>query len=144
MMKEMDMTCVAKIMVKHTAKNGYTWGRTWQLFDGNRAFGIVTWNDYWKANKFQVSFYSPLGEDFGYNGFKDFDNINDALAYAKEHKDENIKYTLEMVDETIARLKKARYGDEMSDDFFYSNGKGREYDRKERILKQLRARVSND
>ena len=141
MMKEMDMTCVAKITQKYTDKSGNTWSKSWELFDGDRAFGIMTWNSYWKGKPFMVSFYSPLGKDFGLNGTMSFIDVYQALEYAKKHKDENSSYTIEMVDDMIDKLKKARYGDEMSDDFFYTNGKGREYDRKELILKQLKSKL---
>ena len=135
------MTCKAVKIEELKNRTHGVWYKKWALYDGDRCFGEMV-NNIYSANQFTVYFFSALGKDFGVTGFKAFPSRDQALAYARENKDCNVSYTLEMVDHQLALLKDTRYQEEMSDDFFYTNGKGDRYDRKERELLRMRAQLT--
>ena len=135
------MTCKAVKIEELKNRTHGVWYKKWALYDGDRCFGEMV-NNIYSADQFTVYFFSALGKDFGVTGFKAFPSRDQALAYARENKDCNVSYTLEMVDHHLALLKDSRYQEEMSDDFFYTNGKGDRYDRKERELLRMRAQLT--
>ena len=135
------MTCKAVKIEELKNRTHGVWYKKWALYDGDRCFGEMV-NNIYSADQFTVYFFSALGKDFGVTGFKAFPSRDQALAYARENKDCNVSYTLEMVDHQLALLKDTRYQEEMSDDFFYTNGKGDRYDRKERELLRMRAQLT--
>lgn len=138
MKTEMNMTCVAKLTNKNIDRDGTVWLKEWALFDGDREFGNMIWHK--NLDKpFKVWFHSPLGKDFGVIGFNMFNDAFEALAYAKENKDCNKTYTMAMVEDRLAKLKEYRRQEEMSDDYFYSNGKGRIFDERRNQLLRLKS-----
>jgi hypothetical protein len=133
------MTCKAVKIDELKNRTHGVWYKKWELRDGDRCFGEMVNNIYSSdCTQFTVYFFSALGKDFGVTGFKAFASRDEALAYARDNKDCNVSYTLAMVDHHLALLKDSRYQEEMSDDFFYTNGKGDRYDRKERELLRMR------
>lgn len=134
------MTCIAKATNKRTDKSGNTWSKEWALFDGGREFGIMVWNKHWDK-PFQVMFHSPLGKNFGITGVMECTDVNKALAYAKENKDQNKTYTMAMVEHQLETLREYRYQEETSNDLFYVSGLASSYDARERELNMLRARL---
>lgn len=139
MKTEMNMTCMAKLIGKNVDRDGTIWLKEWALMDGDREFGNMIWNKRSTDKPFTIMFYSPLGKDFGVTGTKTFTDVDEALAYAKENKDCNKTYTMAMVEDRLAKLKEYRRQEEMSDDYFYSNGKGRMYDERQNQLLRLKS-----
>lgn len=132
------MTCIAKATNKRYDKNGVTWFKEWALFDGDREFGVMVWNKHWDKS-FQVMFHSPLGKRFGIAGVMEFTDVSEALAYARENKDQNKTYTMAMVEHHLEKLREYRYQEEMSNDFFYVSGMAASYDARKRELMRLKS-----
>ncbi len=134
------MTCIAKLVTKYSDDKREWSMKTWVLYDGDRAFGEMVFNSAW-AYPYQVHFYSPLGAEFGGNGFKSFPTHEHALVYAREGKDQNLTYTKEMVEERLRLVLEDRAREEMSNDWFYTQRRDRFYDQRIAKLNQLLANV---
>lgn len=124
-------------------KSGRVWMKRWELFvDGNpESQGCVIYNDYWtekaQGGNYALYIYSPLGGDYGCIFDQMFKTREEALQKARIEIENKPSVTVEMITDTIAKLKESRYQKEMSDDFAYSNGSIDRIDRKINHLKRL-------
>jgi hypothetical protein len=109
------------------------WYKVWSLQDSSRkAYGRMVYNGHRVA--YTVEIFSPVHEELGNIGCKEFKVRNEALTWARKVIEDLPEPTIPNYEAAIQLVKDSRYQDEMADDFAYSNGKIARWDRIERAL----------
>jgi hypothetical protein len=111
---------------------------TWHLLDeAGHLYGQLNYNGF-GADQYRVFIFSTVHPDLGSKVNHTFDNRAEALAWAREQIIALEPPTEVEILNAIERVKQARYSDEMSDDYAYSNGKVARWDR---IKMELQAKL---
>lgn len=99
--------------------------KDWQLksVDTQKVYGKLIYNIYWADTCYAVTIANQIHNKLGSIGYKNFPTKEEALIWAREQIESLSEPTLEQYQAVLDFIKKARYQDEMSDDFSYSNGK---------------------
>lgn len=133
------MNLIAKCVNKFTdQRNGEVWFKIWNLTEINstKTFGTLTWNSRWGEKKFCVGISNPIHPDLGLHNYAFFEDQSEALNWAREQI-EGLSISRASVEAAIQQVRDNRYGDEMSDDFAYSNGKVDRWNKLERELENM-------
>ena len=132
---------VAKNITSFVDKHGVTWYKGWHLKDVDtlKVYGMMVYNSKWTTGKhFGVTIYSPIHTELGSVGSMEFVTKEEALTWARGWIESLREPTFAQYQQALERIKEARYRDEMSDDFAYTNGKTARWNRIER---EVRARM---
>lgn len=126
-------------------KQGVTWYKGWHLKDTDtlKVYGMMVYNSHWTTGKcFGITIYSPIHPELGCVASREFATKEEALTWAREQIEDMREPTFRHYQATLERIKDARYQDEMSDDFAYSNGKIARWDRIEREVRTKMDKVA--
>ena len=139
------MNLVATKLIDYKDKQGEVWYKGWHLkdVDTQKVYGMMVYNSKWTTGKcFGISIYSPIHTELGCVGSQEFVSKEEALAWARERIEDLREPTLAQYQAALERIKDARYQDEMADDFAYTNGKIARWDRIEREVRAMMAKVT--
>ena len=135
----------AKKVTSFVDKHGVTWYKGWHLTDVDtlKVYGMLVYNSKWTTGKcFGISIYSQIHSELGCVASREFVTKEEALAWAREQIESLRVPTFAQFQEALERIKEARYRDEMSDDFAYTNGKTARWNRIEREVRAMMEKVA--
>lgn len=115
------------------------WYKEWSLQDKECfIYGRVIYNAHRESSgRYTVFIGSNIHPELGNIAWQSFGTLSDALSWARVQIENLPVPTAEDYEDAIKRVKDARYQDEMSDDFAYSNGKVARWDRIESELRNM-------
>jgi len=116
---------------------GRIWFKNWDLQDADtkKVYGAMAFNSARNDGcRYSVVIYSPIHQELGGVAGEMFGTVAPALAWARRQIEALQEPTVEDLYEAVEKIRSARYRDEMSDDFAYSNGKIARWDRLERLV----------
>lgn len=131
------MNLLAVKTTEYKDRKGLVWFKNWELRDREtkKIYGTMTFNSGWSPNdRFSVVISSVIHHELGGIASEAFGTAEMALAWARRQIEALPEPTVEQLQEAVERIRSARYRDEMSDDFAYSNGKIDRWNRLERLV----------
>ena len=136
---------VATKLIDYKDKQGQIWYKGWHLkdVDTRKVYGMLVYNSRWTTGKcFGVSIYSQIHPELGCISSREFVTKEEALTWAREQIEFLCEPTFAQYQIALEWIKDARYRDEMSDDFAYTNGKIARWDRIEREVRAMMEKVA--
>lgn len=130
-------------LVARKVRNYGDWYKLWHLVNvaNDKVVGEMVFNSNHttgaKFPKYHAFIRNPLHPALGNVANKSFNTLNEALVWSREQIENLPTPTAEDYKSAIERVKDARYRDEMSDDFAYTNGKIAYWIQVERELRNM-------
>jgi hypothetical protein len=126
------MNLVATKTSDNKNKQGQSLYKEWQLKSATtqKVYGRLIYNSYWAKDAcYAVTIDNQIHNELGSINYKNFATKEEALTWAREQIESLSEPTVIQYQAALDFIKDARYQDEMSDDFAYSNGKITRWDR---------------
>lgn len=136
---------IATKLIDYKDKKGVVWYKGWNLkdIDTQKVYGMMTYNSKWTGGKcFGITIYSPIHSELGAVKTENFVTKEEALTWARDQIETLREPTFAQFQEALERIKNARYQDEMSDDFAFSNGEIAHWNRIEREVRNMMDKVA--